>query len=80
MIKYINPAATHELVSHLVERIDALEAEIVALKMDREPTDPSGLLQASGLADIAAEQKRAKKAEYMREYMSRKRAEKREDA
>jgi hypothetical protein len=82
VIKYINPAATHELVSHLVERIDALEAEIVALK--KPVYDASGLLEASGLSDLVlrtdipsnAPDAKAKKAAYMRDYMAKKRAEK----
>lgn len=77
---FVNAAQTHDIVLHLVERVNALEAEIATMKMADEPADPSGLLEASGLADLAKQDAKARKAEYMREYMAKKRAEKRTEA
>lgn len=76
---FVNAAQTHDIVLHLVERVNALEAEIATLK-SAEPSDPSGLLEASGLADLAKQDAKARKAEYMREYMAKKRAKKRTEA
>ena len=56
-------------------RIAALEAKIEELLSAEPIEDKSGLLEDSGLMSIVkAEQRRAKKASYMREYMAKKRA------
>lgn len=86
-IQYFNSAATHELVNLLFERVDALEAEVAFLRLEvgrltAKQDDRSGLLEASGLIDIAEKNEAAKekKAAYMRDYMAKKRAERRGQA
>ena len=80
--RYFSPAATHQRLLALEARVAELEA---ALADQSEVPDRSGLLEASGLSDCLtpAERKRmarAKKARYMRDYMARKREEKRLNA